>query len=176
MKDGSRWLSFPVKPVKEEICLYPDHNIPTPPTSGCGDNCGTLPACAPLAVPYVPFQQTGAKRYNQTDALNNGTLYPGLNLPFHVKTDGRNVVSGHLAELQALEFVLMELGLYLDTHQDDSEAFELYRQYAAMEKTAREQYEAAHGPLLQRSAAGEKTWTAWLKDPWPWNYIEGGTK
>ena len=139
MKDGSRWLSFPVKPVKEEICLYPDHNIPTPPTSGCGDNCGTLPACAPLAVPYVPFQQTGAKRYNQTDALNNGTLYPGLNLPFHVKTDGRNVVSGHLAELQALEFVLMELGLYLDTHQDDSEAFELYRQYAAMEKTAREQ-------------------------------------
>ena len=156
--------------------MYPDHTTPTPPASGCGDNCGTLPECAPLAVPYVPFQQTGAKRYNQTDALNNGTLYPGLNLPFHIKSDGRNVVNGHLAELQALEFVLMELGLYLDTHQDDSEAFELYRQYAAMEKTAREQSEAIHAALLQRSRAGEKTWTAWLKDPWPWNYVEGGTK
>ena len=158
--------------------MYPDHNTPTPtpPTSGCSDGCGILPECAPLAVPYVPFQQTGAKRYNQADALNNGTLYPGLNLPFHIKTDGRNVVNGHLAELQALEFVLLELGLYLDTHQDDSEAFELYRQYAAMEKASREQYEAAHGPLLQRSASGEKTWASWLKDPWPWNYVEGGTK
>ena len=106
--------------------MYPEHGTEPVP---CGDACGLLPSCAPLAVPYVPFQQTGAKRYNQADALNNGTLYPGLNLPFHIKTDGRNVVNGHLAELQALEFVLLELGLYLDTHQDDSEAFELYRQY-----------------------------------------------
>ena len=107
--------------------MYPDHNTPTPvpPASGCSDGCGILPECAPLAVPYVPFQQTGAKRYNQADALNNGTLYPGLNLPFHIKTDGRNVVSGHLAELQALEVVLLGLGLYLDTHQDDREAFEV---------------------------------------------------
>lgn len=161
-------------PTKEESHLYPDNGTPLPPAAGCGDACGTLPECAPLAVPYVPFQQTGSKRYNQADALNNGTLFPGLNLPFHLKADARNVVSGHLAELQALEFVLVELGLYLDTHQGDAEAFELFKQYAAMEKTAREQYEAMHGPLFQKSTANEKTWAAWLKDPWPWNYTEGG--
>ena len=150
--------------------MYPDDR----PTA-CGDACGTLPECAPLAVPYVPFQQTGPKRYDQQDALDRGTLFPGLDLPFRVKAEAAKTM-GPLAELQALEFVLLELGLYLDTHQDDSEAFELYRQYAAMEKAARAQYEAVHGPLLQRSAAGEKAWASWLKDPWPWNYVEGGTK
>ena len=136
----------------------------------CSDANGTLPECAPLAVPYVPFQQTGSKRYSQQDALNNGTLFPGLNLPFHVKANARDVVSGHLAELQALEFVLVELALYLDTHQSDSEAFELYRKYAAMEMEARERYEAMYGPLMHRGVINEKSWASWLKDPWPWNY------
>ena len=147
--------------------------MPNPPA--CADTCGTLPECAPLAVPYVPFQQTGSRRYSQQDGLNNGTLFPGLNLPFHLKVDARNVVNGPLAELQALEFVLTELGLYLDTHQGDAEAFELFRQYAAMEKEAREKYEAMSGPLFQKSAARDKTYT-WLKDPWPWNFTEGGGK
>lgn len=154
--------------------MYPDNGTPMPPVSGCGDNCGTLPECAPLAVPYVPYQQTCPKRYSQADALNNGTLFPGLNLPFHLKVDARNVVNGHLAELQALEFVLVELGLYLDTHQGDTEAFELFKQYVALEKEAREKYEAMHGPLFQKAAANEKSWASWLKDPWPWNYTEGG--
>lgn len=146
------------------------------PTPACPDACGMLPECAPLAVPYVPFQQTGSKRYSQQDALNNGTLFPGLNLPFHVKQDARNVVSGPLAELQALEFVLLELGLYLDTHQGDSEAFELYRQYAALEEEGRQKYEAAYGPLFQKNTAAAKTWAAWLKEPWPWNFSEGAVK
>ena len=93
--------------------MYPDNNMP----NTCGDACGTMPECAPLAVPYVPFQQTNPKRYSQQDALNNGTLFPGLNLPFRVKPDAAKVMGGALAELQALEFVLVELGLYLDTHQ-----------------------------------------------------------
>jgi len=147
--------------------------MPVPPAT-CGDACGTLPECAPLAVPYVPFQQVGSKRYSQGEALNNGTMFPGLNLPFHLKVDARNVVNTPLAELQALEFVLVELGLYLDTHQGDTEAFELYQKYAALEKECRAKYEAANGPLMQSATAKEKSWSAWLRDPWPWNYQEGG--
>lgn len=150
--------------------MYPD-NGQNP--ANCGDACGVLPECAPLAVPYVPFQQPGSRRFSQQDALNNGTLYPGLNLPFHLKVDARNVVNGPLAELQALEFVLVELGLYLDTHQGDAEAFELFKQYVALEKEAREKYESMYGPLFQKSTANSKTWAAWLSDPWPWNYQEG---
>lgn len=138
--------------------------------SVCSDAEGFLPSCAPLAVPYVPFQQTGSKRYSQRDALKNGTLFPGLNLPFHINAVANDVGTGHLAELQALEFVLVELALYLDTHQGDSEAFELYKQYAAMEAEARTRYEAIHGPLTHRGVMNEKSWSSWLKDPWPWNY------
>ena len=41
----------------------------------CGDACGTMPSCAPLSVPYVPFQQQGSQKYSQADALANGTLF-----------------------------------------------------------------------------------------------------
>lgn len=140
----------------------------------CPDANGTMPSCAPLAVPYVPFQQQNPKRYNQSDALSNGTLFPGLNLPFHLKVNAPNVATDHLGELQALEFVLLELGIYLDTHQNDEEAFALFQQYAALEKAGRENYEAMHGPLLQSSAANQKNFSSWIYDPWPWDYPEGG--
>lgn len=141
--------------------------------SACADGHGMLPGCAPLAVPYVPFQQIGSKKYNQADALNNGTLFPGLNLPFKAKVRANNVVTGPLAELQALEFVILELALYLDTHQDDREAFELFRQYAALEQEGRARYESMYGPLTHRAAAESGSFT-WLNDPWPWNFQEGG--
>ncbi len=136
----------------------------------CSDAEGYLPPCAPLGVPYVPFQQKGSKRYAQREALNNGTLFPGLNLPFHINAVANDVGSSHLAELQALEFVLLELALYLDTHQSDNEAFELYQQYVALEREARTRYESIYGPLTHHSVVNEKSWSSWLKDPWPWNY------
>lgn len=141
----------------------------------CSDTQGPLPTCGNLAVPYVPAQQPGARKYNQSDALDNGTLFPGLNLPFHMKATARNVPSTPLSELQALEFVILELGLYLDTHKDDAEAMELYRQYVALEKDGRKRYEALYGPLTQMATAQSKTFD-WVNDPWPWNLSEGSEK
>ena len=85
--------------------------------ASCPDHNGTLPSCAGLAVPYVPFQQDAPQKYSQSEALSNGTLFPGLNLPFHLAVDGSALPATPLAELQALEFVILELGLYLDTHK-----------------------------------------------------------
>lgn len=142
----------------------------------CGDAAGTLPPCAPLAVPYVPFQQNGSNKYSHTDALANGTLFPGLNLPFHVKTAAGSLPEGAAAELQALYFVVLELGLYLDTHKDDTEAFRLFQQYAKLAQEGKRRYEAMYGPLSQASTARDTTYT-WLNDPWPWEYHrEGGAK
>ena len=86
----------------------------------------------------------------------------------------RRDLGGPLAELQALEFVLVELALYLDTHPDDAEAFALYQQYADMERQARSAYEAVNGPLTLAAAAQGDSWSAWLKGPWPWHPTEGG--
>ena len=139
------------------------------PLPSCPDNYGTMPACAGLAVPYVPFQQNNPKQYAQNEALSNGTLFPGLNLPFHLKTEGSSLPSTPLAELQALEFVVLELGIYLDTHPDDAEAFALFKQYVEMDKSARAAYEKANGPLTRKAAAENDSFT-WLQDPWPWTY------
>lgn len=145
------------------------------PLPSCPDNYGTLPSCAGLAVPYVPFQQDVPKKYSQSEALSNGTLFPGLNLPFHLKVEGSTLPSNPLVELQALEFVVLELGEYLDTHPDDTEAFTLFKQYAAMEKAAKAAYESKFGPLMKSSAAtGERY--CWLQDPWPWNFQQNEVK
>ena len=143
--------------------------------SSCPDNQGMLPSCAGLAVPYVPFQQNNPQKYSQGDALSNGTLFPSLNLPFHLKVEGSTLPAGPLTELQALEFVVLELGTYLDTHPDDAEAFDMFRQFAAMECTARASYEKKHGPLT-RNAAAMEDYDRWLKDPWPWNYQQNEVK
>lgn len=141
----------------------------------CPDHSGTLPSCAGLAVPYVPFQQNRPQKYSQTEALSNGTLFPGLNLPFHLAVEGSTLPNTPLAELQALEFVVLELGIYLDTHQDDAEAFKLYQQYAAMEKAAKAAYEDKFGPIT-KSAAATGTSYQWLNDPWPWNFAQNEVK
>ena len=143
--------------------------------SNCPDRCGTMPACAPLAVPYVPFQQSTPQKYDQNDALSSGTLFPGLNLPFHLKTEGSALPSDPLTELQALEFVVLELGIYLDTHPEDEEAFQLFRQYVALERSARAAYEEANGPLVKDSAVNFGAYR-WLNDPWPWNFRQSEVK
>ena len=145
------------------------------PMPSCPDNYGTMPSCAGLAVPYVPFQQTGAKKYSQSHALSNGTLFPGLYLPFHLKAAGSTLPSTPLVELQALEFVVLELGTYLDTHPDDTEAFELLKQYSAMEQSAKAAYEAKYGPITKTSAAEGSSYR-WLQEPWPWNYQQNEVK
>ena len=151
----------------------PGTSCPLP--GSCPEHYGTLPSCANLAVPYVPMQQRDSKRYEQTDALSNGTLFPCLNLPFHLKTAGSSLpASDPLTQLQALEFVVLELGLYLDTHPDDTEAFALFKQYAAMEKAARAAYESKSGPMFHRADTEGKM--RWLDDPWPWNYERNEVK
>ena len=139
----------------------------------CGDGQGTLPPCAPLAVPYVPFQQPGSQTYSQQDALASGTLFPGLNLPFQINTAAATPAQTGSLELQALNFVLTELGLYLDTHPEDKEAFDLFREYGRLAREGRRRYEAMYGPLTQQAAASQDQYT-WLNDPWPWEYRQEG--
>ena len=44
-----------------------------------------------------------------------------------------------------------------------------------MEKSAREAWEKANGPIKRSAAAQGERWD-WLKDPWPWNYEHNEVK
>ena len=88
---------------------------------------GRLPCCAPLANPYVPFQQEESPKYEARRGLIRGTLFPGLDLPFMGMVNNTEKSDTPMHELQALAFAIQELALYLDTHREDREALELYR-------------------------------------------------
>lgn len=96
----------------------------------CSDGTGQLPSCGALAFPYVAVQGKDPVRYDDQEALRQGTLFPGLDLPFHKELRSRfPQVDGALLELMALDFAIDELGLYLTTHPNDQQALELYWSY-----------------------------------------------
>ncbi len=79
-----------------------------------------------LAFPYIAMQGQNTQRYDNAKALERGTLFPGLDLPFHAELKTRfPAINQALSELMALDFAIDELGLYLTTHKDDKEALEL---------------------------------------------------
>ena len=139
--------------------------------AACPVGQGALPPCGPFAVPFVVHQSPSAPRYSKTKALENGTLFQELDLPFHLKVNAPQLADTHLNQLRALDFVIQELSLDLDTHPNDSEAFALFQNYVELEKTAREKYVEQHGPLTQNDAALSSTYT-WVNGPWPWQYPE----
>ena len=131
---------------------------------------GNLPAMAPLANPYVPFQQESPPMYELRTALVRGTLYQGLDLPFMGLVNKTDQPITPLTELQTMGFAIQELALYLDTHRDDEEALELYRTLQEMYNQGVKKYEEAFGPLTHKSfMIGPYRW---LDDPWPWEYAE----
>ena len=131
---------------------------------------GKLPAQAPLANPYVPFQLDNPPQYEPRKALVRGTLFPGLDLPFMGMINKTEKPVTALTELQTLAFAIQELALYLDTHRDDCEALELYRKFQMLYDEGRALYERECGPLTHMSPVeGEYKW---LHDPWPWEYAK----
>ena len=108
---------------------------------------GRLPAMAPLANPYVPFQLENPPKYEPRTALVRGTLFPGLDLPYLGMINKNEQPVTPLTELQTMAFMIQELALYLDTHRDDQEALELYRAFQKMYQEGRETYEKKCGPL-----------------------------
>ena len=129
---------------------------------------GRLPAMAPLANPYVPFQLENPPKYEARKGMVRGTLFPGLDLPFMGMVNQKEKNITPKTELQVPAFAIQELALYLDTHRDDQEALELYRSYQKMYHKAMMAYSEQCGPINHRTP-GEGPYR-WLDDPWPWEY------
>ena len=130
---------------------------------------GQLPATAPLANPYVPFQLENPPKYDARMGIVRGTIYPGLDLPFMGMVNRNELPVTPKTELQVLAFAIQELSLYLDTHRDDKEALELYQSYQEVYHKCAKEYAQNISPLNHCTPAkGEKY--QWLDDPWPWEY------
>lgn len=70
--------------------------------------------------------------------------------------------------LQTIDFVLVELTLYLDTHPDDMQAIQQFNQTALQRRQIACEYENEYGPLLQYGQSYSRYPWDWNTAPWPW--------
>lgn len=140
-----------------------------PETSICPDGKGMQPSCAPLANAYVPFQMNAPQKYQPPKGLIRGTLFPGLDLPFMGMVNNKEKNKTLLHQLQSISFAMAELGLYLDTHKNDSEALKLFNSYKELYDELTAEYETKRGPLTQMEAGRDGDYT-WTQNPWPWDF------
>lgn len=73
-----------------------------------------------------------------------------------------------LEEIQAIDFVLVELNLYLDTHQHDMEAIKQFNETAQLSMQLKVNFEKKFGPLMNFGRSYSNY--PWDVDdtPWPW--------
>ncbi len=72
-----------------------------------------------------------------------------------------------LEELQKVDFALIELTLYLDTHPADMQSVQQYNQLAQRRQQMAGEFEMKYGPLLQFHSYSRFPWQ-WVDSPWPW--------
>lgn len=70
-----------------------------------------------------------------------------------------------IMKIKELDFAVIELALYLDTHPEDRRALCLHRNYAREVKDLKDKYQKVYGPLTINYPCNK--WR-WLEEPWPW--------
>ena len=71
-----------------------------------------------------------------------------------------------MKQLQAVDFSLYELVLYLDAYPDSAEAMKYYQKLMKERARLRDSYQSQCGPLTMYGNQGN-TWD-WTEGPWPW--------
>ncbi|MCL2699558.1 MAG: spore coat protein CotJB [Defluviitaleaceae bacterium] len=73
-----------------------------------------------------------------------------------------------LEQLTQLDFMALDLAMYLDTHPDDRDAITHYNAVINDAQSVREKFEQLFGPLCSfRSESSPDNW-GWIECPWPW--------
>ena len=73
-----------------------------------------------------------------------------------------------LHQLQAIDFVLVELNLYLDTHPNDFEAVQQYNHHVQERWKIAQEMEGMYGPLMHFGHSYSGYPWQWNNTPWPW--------
>lgn len=70
-----------------------------------------------------------------------------------------------MREIKCLNFAIIELAEYLDTHPEDRKALCLHREYTNELNELKDKYQRIFGPLTIYFPCNK--WR-WLEEPWPW--------
>ena len=72
-----------------------------------------------------------------------------------------------LHRIQAEDFALYEVALYLDGHPKNKRALSYYEEHRKIAAMLRAEYEQKYGPLSLYSNNDADAWR-WTDGPWPW--------
>lgn len=72
-----------------------------------------------------------------------------------------------LKKIQAADFALVDINLFLDTHPTDKGALECFSKYQKIYDSLVKEYEEKFGALMPKRVDTNKGWT-WIDNPWPW--------
>ena len=78
----------------------------------------------------------------------------------------RNMVRAEMMkQIKCLNFAVVDIAQYLDTHPDDRKALCLHREYCNQLEEIKNKYQKVFGPLSIYYPCNK--WR-WLEEPWPW--------
>lgn len=138
--------------MENENCSCEDRNC------NCGNNQN-------MNCNYTPQGINAAFGYNSAEALADD-----MNCNYASNTeecmDNRNAIRRDMMkQIKCLNFAVVELAEYLDTHPDDRKALCLHKEYCNQLENIKIKYQRAFGPLSINCPCDK--WR-WLEEPWPW--------
>lgn len=77
-----------------------------------------------------------------------------------------------MRRIATLDFAIVELNLYMDTHPNDTEVNLKLNDYKEKSDELKREYQEKYGPITSKTIEDNRY--GWIADPWPWNNSEGG--
>ena len=78
-----------------------------------------------------------------------------------------------MQKIQEIDFAIIDLNLFLDTHPNCKDALELFTKLAATSRSLKSDYQRKYGPLYAANSENSTPF-AWVHDDykWPWQKQE----
>lgn len=86
----------------------------------------------------------------------------------HAPQRGGEAYKRDLLEIQKVDFALVELNLFLDTHPADMQALQQFNQLAQLRKQLMSSFEQKYGPQMGFGNSFSRYPWQWIDTPWPW--------
>lgn len=72
-------------------------------------------------------------------------------------------------KIEALDFAILEMVLFLDTHPSNRQALQMLHEYRHRRRDAISNYEAKYGTYVKTADdVKSKDYWNWIDSPWPW--------
>lgn len=86
----------------------------------------------------------------------------------HPPVRGGEAYKRDLLEIQRVDFALVELTLFLDTHPADMQALQQFNQLAQIRRQLMASFEQQYGPQMGFGNSFSRYPWQWNDTPWPW--------